>query len=332
MGIVHFLDVGWGDCSVIEHISGRVTMIDVCKARSDGVPFRKHVGNFLVPQPRSLVTDTLLTGMVLERPKPQEYENPVSYLKSRGIPALHRFILTHPDMDHMDGIKDIFAEFRPDNFWDIENRCEKTFTLLDLYRSEDWKFYQELRQGYHAKRLALLSGATGTCYNEGDDHDGLHVLAPTWELQQEGWRKNDYDDAGYVVLYVSQAGRVLFCGDSHNKTWEHLLTHHLSDIQNVEVLIAPHHGRDSDRDREFINAVNPKLTLFGRAPAEHMMYNAWRSRKLAYITAAQAGTVMLDTSHDEMRVYVTNEGYARRNNPHTFFDHRMQAWFLQWFK
>jgi len=32
MPVVHFLNVSDGDCSIIQHVSGRVTMIDVCKA------------------------------------------------------------------------------------------------------------------------------------------------------------------------------------------------------------------------------------------------------------------------------------------------------------
>lgn len=34
MAVLHFLDVGPGDCSIIKHASGRITTIDVCKARS----------------------------------------------------------------------------------------------------------------------------------------------------------------------------------------------------------------------------------------------------------------------------------------------------------
>ena len=32
MSTIHFLNVKEGDCSVIEHNSGRVTVIDVCNA------------------------------------------------------------------------------------------------------------------------------------------------------------------------------------------------------------------------------------------------------------------------------------------------------------
>jgi len=35
MALIHFLNVKQGDCSIIEHNSGRVTVIDVCNARED---------------------------------------------------------------------------------------------------------------------------------------------------------------------------------------------------------------------------------------------------------------------------------------------------------
>ena len=34
MGVMHFLNVRPGDCSIIQHASGRVTIVGVCKARS----------------------------------------------------------------------------------------------------------------------------------------------------------------------------------------------------------------------------------------------------------------------------------------------------------
>jgi len=36
--------------------------------------------------------------------------NPIEYLRDRGISEVFRFILTHPEMDHMDGIKDFFPK------------------------------------------------------------------------------------------------------------------------------------------------------------------------------------------------------------------------------
>lgn len=37
MGILHFLNVKSGDCQIIQHPSGRTTVIDVCNARAEDV-------------------------------------------------------------------------------------------------------------------------------------------------------------------------------------------------------------------------------------------------------------------------------------------------------
>ena len=36
-------------------------------------------------------------------------ENPIDYLKRLNIQNIFRFVITHPDMDHLDGIKDFFS-------------------------------------------------------------------------------------------------------------------------------------------------------------------------------------------------------------------------------
>jgi len=38
MPVIHFLNVNNGDCSILQHGSGRVTVIDVCNARAE-TPF-----------------------------------------------------------------------------------------------------------------------------------------------------------------------------------------------------------------------------------------------------------------------------------------------------
>ena len=92
---VHFLNVKNGDCSIIQHSSGRVTVIDVCNAR-----------------PTNVYAEALLKGAAALDPgklgnfNQKKYPvNPISYMRDRGITSVFRFVLTHPDMDHLDGIE-----------------------------------------------------------------------------------------------------------------------------------------------------------------------------------------------------------------------------------
>jgi len=38
--------------------------------------------------------------------------SPVSYLQEFNVNSIFRFILTHPDMDHMDGIKNFYNNIK----------------------------------------------------------------------------------------------------------------------------------------------------------------------------------------------------------------------------
>jgi len=367
MGVLHFLNVGQGDCSIIKHASGRITVIDICKARSPQPPptgglmalmlgaqpqrpaplLTGGLGMMATPPPSVRPGFTLLAGpttrpatsgllgLAATLPSPTP-ENPICYMRDHGLTEVFRFILTHPDMDHMDGIKDLFSEFNPGNFWDTENTCTKSFPSGSPYREEDWLFYKGLRDGTRAstaKRLTLHTNDKGQFYNQaggyGEPQDGLYVLAPTPTLVAEANRTGDFNDASYVILYKSAVGRILFCGDAHDKTWEHLLANHLNDIQGVELMIAPHHGRDSGRDRSFLSAVRPKLTLFGAAPSEHLAYDAWRNRGLDYITSNQGGNVVVDTNGTHMQVYVSKESFARKQIPFTTYSTQFRAWYLR---
>lgn len=406
MGILHFLDIGPGDCSIIKHASARITVIDVCRARSvkpaqqifnallnslSPPPAQPSLGallsgphapppqeptlgsvfgslaSALVPNPLDWGTPILsgvskeaTLGAILGRSAPplspsvpfqaalealrrnpptsaaaNDYENPIAYMTARSLHPVFRQILSHTDMDHMDGLADLYEEFPPANFWDTSNTCKKTFGPGSPYREKDWLLYKSLRDGTALNaptRLTLYAGDRGKYFNNGGEdgsQDGLFVLAPTHKLVSDANARQDFNDCSYVILYRSAGGRILFCGDSHDKTWEHILAWHLDDVIGVDLMIAPHHGRHSDRDWDFLRALQPKLTLFGRAPSEHLAYGAWSNLGLPYITSNQAGNVIVDTDTAPMQVFVAKEAFARKRNPYTWFSDYHKAWFLQ---
>lgn len=306
MGIFHFLNVLNGDCSIIQHPSGHVTVIDVNNAGADTEvleALRKGLG---------------IPGNYHQKKNPVD---PIVYLRKRSVTSVFRFVLTHPDMDHMGGLESFFQEFNPVNFWDTDNTEEKTFKGGSPYSEDDWWFYKKLRDGNPQrapKRLTLYSGQKGKYFNQGDTTgaagDGLHILAPTPGLVAGARESGECNDYSYVLLYHSVGGRILIAADSHDMTWEHILKNHTAEVTNLDVLVAPHHGRDSDRLYDFLDVTKPKLTLFGNAASEHLAYDAWNNRNLTVISNNQAGCVVLDTDHAPIKVYVTNQMYGKRLN------------------
>lgn len=320
MATLHFLNVKQGDCSIIQHNSGRVTVIDVCNAKplTQEDQIVERLDGILASMEKGA------NGDFRQREHPV---NPISYLKTLNVNSVFRFILTHPDMDHMDGIKALFDEFSPVNFWDTNNNAEKEFGngLNGGFDEGDWTFYKRLRDRNpqtDPKRLALFSGASGQFFNRNENGDsgadGLYVLAPTAALVANANACEDYNDCSYVLLYRTAGNqRILFAGDSHDGTWEHIVKNHADDVKNVDLLIAPHHGRDSDRSYDFLDVVNPTLTLFGNAESESLAYGPWASRGLERITNNQAGCVVVGIDQD-LSVYVSCKAFAEKANPYTF--------------
>ncbi|WP_419927659.1 ComEC/Rec2 family competence protein [Candidatus Poriferisocius sp.] len=331
MPTIHFLNVKEGDCSVIRHLSGRISVIDVCNAETveSTTSGAKSLETAMMAE---AVRGTL--GNFNQKSYPV---NPIQYLDEHGITSIFRYIQSHPDMDHMDGIKSLFEAFEPQNFWDTDNKKELDSSSWNSspYNAEDWKFYKHLRDSdpeQDPKRLTLLSGANGKFWNQNENGsgggDGIKVLAPTQTLVNSANKSNDnYNDCSYVLLYRTHGHRIVFGGDSHDATWEHILATWEKDVTDIDLLIAPHHGRDSGRSYGFLDVLKPTLTFFGNARSEHLAYSEWSRRDLAIITNNQANCMVVDIGADSMHLYVTHETFAKKVNPSTYYDEDLKAWF-----
>lgn len=304
---VHFLNVGNGDCSIIEHFSGRVTMIDICGGQVDA---------------GEVAVDAILRD-IFEKTMPQTRDfrmrdyptNPFAYLTKHNIKAPFRFILTHPDMDHLDGFAQLVSEVGITNFWDNGVRRERPSFEGGHYVEADWDAYVEVLDG---KREGItlvtpLAGARFAFANKGgvlERGDALSIVAPDRALVHAANETADPNDGSYVIVYRTAGGNIVFGGDADDATWEYVTTHHAALVRNCAVLIAPHHGRDSDRSYEFLDVLNPALTLFGIAKSEHLGYDAYNERGLLHITNNQAGNVVLVPRNGHIEVFVENRRFA----------------------
>lgn len=323
MATIHFLNVKEGDCSVIKHYSGRVSVIDVCNAKSSESEESKFEMSLAKAATRRV------PGNFQQKNYPV---NPIAYLHDHGVASIFRYIQTHPDMDHMDGIKVFFNEFSPLNLWDTENEKEMSDDSWSSspYQRADWEFYKNLRDtdpNIDPKRLTLLAGARGECYNKKGGGDGLYILAPTQELVDTANENGDYNDCSYVLLYRTNGHRIIFGGDSHDRTWEHILNEYDDDVRDIDLLIAPHHGRRSGRSYEFLDVLKPSLTFFGNAGSQYLAYDPWYNRNLLYVTNNQANCMVVDASQNPMDLYVTNKSFAERVNSSTFYSEVFRAWY-----
>lgn len=307
MAKIHFLNVDEGDCSIIQHDNGYVTMIDIC------------CGNVTEHESMTQLPITESVNNILGNFNQKAYPtNPIEYLKQHNIDSIFRYIQTHPDMDHMDGLKNLSDSFPILNFWDTENTKQQDFDqngTSGRFLKKDWDCYQSLRQSINTpKALFYYDGSSNKYYSEDDNgslkDDYIKILAPTQELLQSAESAQDWNDSSYVLLYSVQGWKILFCGDAGKNTITHLLEYHKEDISNVDILIAPHHGRDSDKDFTFLDIMRPKLTLIGNAKSKYLAYDKWNSRGLEHIQNNQAGNILIDIRGGNLYVSCSNQIFA----------------------
>lgn len=303
MSVIHFLNVQNGDCNIIEHNSGRVSVIDVCCAR------KEIINEECSQEDSGLIMNSTISGNYRQKEHP---ENPIRYLKKVvNCSSIFRYIQTHPDMDHMDGIKDLFEEFDVLNFWDTNNNKNISSDDFNKYRKKDWDFYQRIRKSDSEPTVLYLTDNSKGEYYRCENGDGLFILAPSKTLVNEANQTEDYNELSYVLLYQTGNKKIIFAGDSGNKTWNYILANYKSLVSNVDVLLAPHHGRKTGGNDEYLDVLKPKLTLFGNAESEHLDYSSWNNRKLFKITNNEAGNVVLEIEDGEIKVFVSNENFAK---------------------
>ncbi len=313
MATIHFLNVLEGDCNIIQHDSGRTSVIDVSNAyNSEDTAEEKAVK--ASAERAAMLSRTNVPVDKKNYKQKHSPDNPIDYLKNNlKISSIFRFIITHPDMDHLDGIKDLYDEFQITNTWDTNNN--KSIDLNGFfagYNKEDWKFYTQLRAGKYEHTKRLTYHYTDDC--EFWNQDDMKILCPSKDLVKlANETGKDFHDLSYVILFTppkKNGGKwkILFSGDSHDSSWEHIIENNKEAVSNIDVLFAPHHGRDSNRNYDFLKILNPKLTLFGNASSKHLAYTKYPETR---ITNNQAGYIILDTSLDKLEILVKNYEFAK---------------------
>lgn len=314
MSVIHFLNVFEGDCNIIQHDSGRNTVIDISNGYNKEDTEAEKVAKAEKEALKNDADRNFVPNGKTNYHQKKNPDNSIDYISKLGISQIWRFIITHPDMDHLDGIKDLYNTFSIPNTWDTNNTkaidASKNFAG---FNKEDWEFYTQLRDGAisNTRRVTNYAESKNSFWVE----DDIKVLCPTPALLStaNNTTKN-WNDASYVLLYTPLKAdgtrwKILFAGDSEDGSWEYILANHKADVTNVDVLFAPHHGRDSGRSYEFLKTVQPRVTLFGNASSKHLAYDSYQStgnRKNTRITNNQAGYVVLNCTDSHLSVYVKN--------------------------
>lgn len=284
MATVKSFSVGEGDMYYIKHDSNNFTMIDCC----------------LEGDKCSLSDDEKLA--ILKELK-----------RVNGEKGVNRFISTHPDEDHIGGLETLDRIVGISNFYCTRNDAWKTSP------SDSFKYYKSIRDS--KRNTFLWAGIRRNWLNESNAENetdpgssGIFVIWPKEgdkDFEDEQFKADTgeaFNNISPIFVYrIVNGPKFMWMGDIEKDF--------LTKIKNkvswplVDVLFAPHHGRDSGKvPQEILKQLRPQLIVIGEADSEHLnYYSGWNT-----LTQISAGDITFRNNGQITDVYSSSFAY----NPH----------------
>lgn len=311
---VHFLNVGHGDCTIVEHPSGNVTVIDINNGADIDSSSALELAEGFGITTQNIETNEMMgkkrISTLSEAGYNIELTNPIQYLKNilNGRP-IFRYIQTHPDLDHMRGLSALDREFTILNFWDTNNQKKITEFRWDSDR-EDWTTYQKLRVSNESPKSLIMERGDSRPYFHGyeDGGDDIQILAPDSDLADSANSSGNHNNHSYVVRVRYKNINVLLPGDAENAVWDSLVKSYGTNLSS-SILKASHHGRDSGYHDEAVSHISPEYTIVsvGKKPSTDASNkyrkhsgNVWSTRWKGNIvlTVHPDGNARIESEHD----------------------------------
>ena len=283
MSKIKSFSVGNGDMFYIRHNSDNLTIIDCCLAESS----KQRIVRELASEQR---------------------QNDIT-----------RFISTHPDQDHIQGISYLFDQLRVTSFYCVKNAATKQVRTADFSR------YRQLHN-FTKKARYIHKGCRWKWMNVGDHRRGsagLEILWPDRRNQhfqqalREAQRGGSPNNISPIIQYSLNDGvRALWMGDLETDFMEAITSQVV--LPKADLLFAPHHGRKSGRvPKKWLDKIQPRIIVVGEAPSSDLSYYSGYNT----ITQNSAGDIVYDCHSEQMHIYVENPRYsvdflqnARRGN------------------
>ena len=226
--------------------------------------------------------------------------------RQRNGKGITRFISTHPDQDHLMGLVTLDDHIDIVNFYVVNNSATKDD------ETDDFKRYKKLRDGTYA--FYMSRGCERKWMNQHDEERGSSGINILWPITSNVHFRKALEDAGNgkspnnispVITYSLE--------DSVDMAWfGDLETDFMETIKDeiswpyVDIVFAPHHGRDSGKiPKSILDKMDPKIVVVGEAPSRNLNYY----RDYNTITQNSAGAIYFECVASWVHIYVGNATY-----------------------
>jgi len=157
-------------------------------------------------------------------------------------------VLSHPQSDHMNGLRFIARFFHPKEFWYNGDKVE----------THSFKELMEIIRSKGIKELLPPDMVDDRRIN-GVKLEILHPKSGTYSLNhiKESSRLNNNS----LVLKITYKGKsFLFPGDIEYQSEKTLISNKGHTLK-TDVLLSPHHGSNSSSSKEFLQIVQPSICV-----------------------------------------------------------------------
>ncbi len=221
-----------------------------------------------------------------------------------------RFISTHPDEDHIEGLDHLDKEMPIRNFYVVKNSSTKPD------ETTSFKHYCKLRDG--DKAYYVEKGCARRWMNLDSDERGSSGISILWPntanthfklALKEAAAGIKFNNISLVARYAAQnSASFMWIGD--------LETEFMKDIYNdiqleqTTIVFAPHHGRKSGKlPDKWLDKLKPKIIVIGEAESRHLHYYTGYNK----ITQRKAGDITFVTDDGKVHCYASEKSYGLRS-------------------
>ncbi|KAA6335237.1 hypothetical protein EZS27_016498 [termite gut metagenome] len=239
---IHFINVGHGDCIVVEFKdSDRTAVIDINMSEnmdedSDFELINESI-NLLPPLDKLYhqLVGYSTTQLFEKAGYNIKLTNPVTYIERLKANSVFRFISTHPHMDHLSGIDELNDKVGITNFWIIKNSFTQDESKLNDSQKNDWNLYKKYRDTdeYRLGRIIVIRPMAGTL-NRLWDEDKITILAPNASLVKLAKEKDNRNIMSYVLLIEYGGHKIILGGDAEEDTWKYIYENYPKLIKVID--------------------------------------------------------------------------------------------------
>jgi competence protein ComEC len=224
------------------------------------------------------------------------------YLQAKRITQLDAVFISHFDSDHSGGLQYLQQAFPQTPVYAPGQGC---------YRGQTWQFGAEYDADKDKAKLAISAW-----WPNAPPAGGQHS---TQDSRQHSRQLRSKNNGSCVLLLEFGRNRILFPGDIEAPA-ERVLIASQPPLQDIDVLIAPHHGSDTSSTKAFVEYVRPSHVIFStgylnrwQLPAKQVQCRYVQVSHSRLYNTAQNGALMLQwQAPGQLRIQRYKQDVAQR--------------------